>query len=205
MGERKQRSDKKREVQPTVGIELKDMIYRLSYVTRTPVKDICEFMCVYLMNDEKVINALSVYFRRDIRIGSTLFRGSLDNVSITKRFNKYTERITVRFKQKDYERISMLSYALDCSVSRVVSLLLELSINNMKVVNIYIKNYLSHQLTPSQMKELRNILKEANDEKEDNSSWLSLLMVMMNEVTTPIIKIKDAVSEFLVNIRIDDE
>lgn len=205
MGQRKQRSDKKREVKPYITVDLKDMIYRLSYITSTPVKDICEFMCIYLIHDPKAINALSTHFKRDIRLNKTLYFGSLDNHSINKRLNTPTERVTVRFKQMDYEFISILSYALDCSASRVVAVLLEIALTDIKVVNIYIKQHLYEHVTSGQMKELRNILKHLNRESDENSSWATLLSIVADEVTTPITRIKDAIGEFLVNIKRYDE
>ena len=206
VGERKQRNDKKREVQPSIGIELKDMIYRSSYITHTPVKDICEFMCVYVMHNEQAINALSSHFRRDIRLNNTLYRGSLDNERIVKRTKEYKERITIRFKQMDYDMISILSYALDCSPSRVVAVLLEIAFSDARVVNMYIKNYLKSELTPTQMKELRNLLSEINSNKEENSSWLSFILAVMDEVAAPAHKMKEAIGEFLANIkRYDDD
>ena len=205
MGQRKQRSDKKREVQPYITMQLKDTIYRLSYITSTPVKDICEFMCIYLINSPKAINALSMHFKRDIKLNNTLYFGSLDNQSINKRLNRPTERVTVRFKQMDYEFISVLSYALDCSASRVVAVLLEIALTDIKVVNIYIKEQLNEYLTPGQMKELRNLLKHLNRESDENSSWAALLSIIADEVTTPITRIKDAIGEFLGNIQRYDE
>ena len=201
MGQRKQRSDKKREVNPYLHVDLKDMIYRLSYITHTPVKDICEFMCVYVMGNRKAIYVLSTQFKRDIRLDNTLYRGMPDNVSAKKRVDGPSERVTVRFKQADYELISILSYALDCSASRVVAILLEMALQDIQIVNMYIKKYLHEQLTPVQMKELRNLLKHLNSESDENSSWATLMSVVIDEVTAPVTRLKEVVGEFLTNIR----
>ena len=115
------------------------MIYRLSYITHTTVKDICEFMCVYVMSNRMSIDVLSTQFKHDIRLVNTLYRGLPDNVSVKKRVNGPSERVTVRFKQTDYEMISILSYALDCSASRVVAVLLEMALHDIQIVNTYIK------------------------------------------------------------------
>lgn len=201
MGQRKTRSDKKREVKPVIKIELKDMIYRLSYITHTPAKDICEFMCIYAIKNKENIEYLSKHFKRDIRLGQTLYRGFIENTSIEKRLSGQSERVTVRFKQIDYELIAILGYALDCSASRSTAVLLERALYDMKAINAYIKQHLNEQLTPNQMKELRNILKNTNGYSDSNSSWATLLSVVADEVTTPINRIKDAVVEFISTYR----
>ncbi|MDV2888137.1 hypothetical protein RYX45_23525, partial [Alkalihalophilus pseudofirmus] len=72
---RKTRSDKKRDVKPTVSSNLRDCIYRLSYITQTPVKDVVEILCEKGLKSRKVVEYLSQYFRRDFQFINTLFIG----------------------------------------------------------------------------------------------------------------------------------
>ncbi|MDA6082696.1 hypothetical protein OSJ97_24410, partial [Escherichia coli] len=60
--DRKTRSDKKRDVKPTISIDLKNCIYRLSYITNTPVKDVIETICEKGLQSRKVMEYLSEYF-----------------------------------------------------------------------------------------------------------------------------------------------
>ncbi|MCJ7992628.1 hypothetical protein MUB15_31250, partial [Priestia sp. OVS21] len=62
--QRKVRCDKKRDVKPTIPIHLKECIYRLSYITNTPVKDVTESICISGLKSPKVMDYLSHYFRR---------------------------------------------------------------------------------------------------------------------------------------------
>ena len=205
MGQRKQRSDKKREVKPYLSLDLKDMVYRLSYITSTPVKDVCEFMCVKVISEKKSIDRIAMFFKRDIRLDMVTYRGSMETPAINKRGNGTKERVTVRFKQEDFDLISILSYALDCTASRAVSFILETALRDMEIVNAYVKMYLNEQLTPDQMKDLRNLLRNMNSYVDDNHSWLSLMLVVMDEVSTPIKRTKEAIGEFLVKINRYDE
>lgn len=196
VGERKIRSDKKREVKPTIAPTLKDAIYRISYITYTPVKDVCEYLCIAAISNQKVLDHLSQFFRRDMRVGNTMYFGSLDNQHVQKRIRSNTERVTVRFKRNDYEFIYKLGYALDCSPTRVVAVLLHVAMREMNNVNDYIKRYLDGELSEIQMRELRNLMRYTNAISEVQHTWASLLGYIFDEVSAPVSRIKDAVAEF---------
>lgn len=193
---RKERSDKKKEVKPLIPIDLKDTIYRLSYITHTPVKDVSEKLCIAVIKDPRLISDLSQHFIRDIRIQSTIYIGNVSNPRISKRLDGDKERVTIKFIMKDYNIIYDLGYALDCRPARVVALLLEIALKDIKIVNQYIKDHLESEVSQSQMKELRNIMRYINTVNNSNHSWAALLSQIVDEVG-PFSKIKDAIIEFL--------
>ncbi|AIE58946.1 hypothetical protein [Bacillus methanolicus] len=82
--ERRTRSDKKRDVKPTITIQLKECIYRISYITNTPVKDVAETICEAGLVSRKVMDYLSQHFRRPVRLKNTLYMGDLDRPSLRK-------------------------------------------------------------------------------------------------------------------------
>lgn len=196
---RKVRSDKKRDVKPVIKIELKDAIYRLSYITFTPVKDVAESMLMYAMNTVDVLNALSPNFRRVVRIKNTLYRGSIDNPRISKRDDGNTERITIRLTQSLYESIYVLAYTLDVSPSRVCAILLDASMRDFRYLNNYVTRHLSSKLTTQQMGELQEILQYTNEEAEKKMTLADLLGAIVDEVSAPVSRIKDAVNEFIIH------
>lgn len=202
---RKVRSDKKREVKPVIKLELKDAIYRLSYITYTPVKDVAARLCDYIINDNRMISHYSQYFQRDIRLSNTLYFGHLSNKRFTKRDPGENDRITVRFTQKEYDSIAVLSYALDCTPSRTVAILLYTAMRNIEYVNRYVKEYLDGQLSENQMRELRGVLKYVNHTSDAQQSWMALLGNIIDEVSAPVTRVKDVVSEFLATIRDKDK
>lgn len=197
-GQRKQRSDKKRDVKPTVKVELKDAIYRLSFITQTHVKDVAEQMVVYTLKDASTIDALSRSFRRDIRINNTLYRGHIDNLRIPRRETGVCERLTLRLMRHDYESLSVIAYALDVNPTRACALLLDASMRDFRFINTYVSRYLSAQLTSTQMKELRNILRYVSADSDEQMTLTSLLSVIVDEVSAPVTRIKDAVNEFVI-------
>ena len=191
------RSDKKRDVKPTIQLDLKDALYRLSHLTFMPVKDVCQQMAIMVLYDRKTIEHLSKYFKRDLLTDRTVYIGNMENPSIAKRLVGRGERVTIRFTQGEYEALAMLSFALDCTTSRAVSLLLSISMRNVRFINRFIKQYLREQLSDSQMRELQAILRYTNRTGESHHSWASLLAYVAEEVGGPVARIKEAVNEFI--------
>ena len=196
-GERVQRSDKKRDVKPTIKLDLKDALYRLSGITYTPVKDVCPSLCMFVINDRQSIQYLSQFFKRDLVFDTTLFRGHITNQTIEKRLNGFGERVTMRLSHNEYTKVALLAFALDCTVSRATAILLEISMKEVRFVNAYIKEFLRHELSESQMREFKEILRYVNRHGESHHSWASLLAHVMDEVGTPVSRIKEAVSDFI--------
>lgn len=201
---RKVRSDKKRDVQPTVTKELKDCIYRLSYITNTPVKDVAEQICINGFRRQKVISYLSRNFRRDVRVDNTLYMGDADRVSVRKRTSPgQSERISIRFKSDMYERLSVLAYALDCSVARSCALLLDATVRDVDYIDEFAQEYLTKHVDKERMNELKKVLRYINSENpyDEDISWNVLLSYLMKEVKVHAEKVQDTVTSFIVNHR----
>lgn len=154
---RKTRIDRKKDVKPTVSTELKDMICRLSYITQTPVKDVCEKIIRYAMNDEGILKVLSPYFVRDMRINQTLYIGSYDN-SISRIIGGETNRVSMRITSQDYRELSDLAFTLDVRPARAATILLELGIKDFRFVNNYVKSYVHAPLDGKYKAEYSKIL-----------------------------------------------
>ena len=198
VGQRKERSDKKRDVKPIITIELKDAIYRMAYITQTPIKDVAESMVVHAVSEREIIDNLSQSFRRDVRIDNTLKYGHIGNKRISKREEGERERITLRLTQRTYEVVAVLAYALDVSATRVCALLLDESMRDFRFINGYVSRHISDKITESQMRELRSILRYVNEDADDQMTLASLLSSIVDEVSAPVTRMKDAVSEFIV-------
>lgn len=194
---RKVRSDKKRDVKPFISLELKDAIYRLSYITGTPVKNVCEELCVNAINNKHIIEELSNYFHRNIRVNNTLYMGAIENPKIhTKKMATKNDRVSLRLTTELYEFMYTLSYALDCSVSRVVSILLERGIHDVAFINRYVNKHL-RDIDDNRKKELQKILDYINEGLEEEVSLGSLLSYIVDEFKQPIKTTKDAVNDFI--------
>ena len=158
-GNRKVRSDKKRDVKPTINLELKDAIYRLNYVTNIPVKDLIEWLVLDAIRNQKILTRLVGYFKRDLVVDGTLYVGNHERNQFNKLVPGKTEKVTTRFTQHDYARIYDFSYTLEVTPSRAVAILLELAMSNISTVNKCLKRFIKHELTENQVKEFNKLNK----------------------------------------------
>jgi hypothetical protein len=196
---RKTRSDKKRDVKPTIPA-LKSCIYRVSFITNTPVKDVAEILCVKGLRSRKVMDHLSNFFRRDLHFSQTLYMGDLERESLQrKRQEGEKERITVRFTQPVFEDINSLAYALDVTPSKATALLLDASIRNTNLLNAYIKMHLHHHLDPGRMKELKKVLKFINQDNpyDEEISWFTLVSKIFEDIKESTNNVKLAIHHWM--------
>ncbi len=193
---RGQNSFKKRDVKPTIKLDLKDAIYRLSNLTFTPVKDVCPELCMYVINDRKSIKTLSLMFKRELVFDNTMFMGHESNKAVEKKLNGYGERVTMRLTPNQYKNVAALAFSLDCTVSRTTAILLEMSMNEVRFVNKFVKNYLKDELNESQLRQFKEILKYVNKYGDAQYSWASLLAHVVDEVGTPVTRIREFISDF---------
>lgn len=139
---RKVRCDKKRDVKPTIPLEMYHCISRPSYVTNRPIKDVAEDLCNYRLSSKAVIEKLSLYFRRDYLVSEHIFYlGDLTRQThrIVKR-GGIKKRVTIRFQQTMHDNLADLAYALDLTVSSATMVLLEMSIKQTDIVKTYIES-----------------------------------------------------------------
>ena len=198
VAQRKVRSDKKRDVKPTINLALKDAIYRLAYITQTPVKDVCEQIVRYTINDRDVIEELALKFVRDVRIANTLYIGHRAIITINKREFCENSRVTLRLNAVDYEVLTRLAYALDCRPTRVCAVLLDAGMRDFRFINNYVMRYLDGKISDKDTKELREIVRYMNGVTGEQHTLASILSAIVDEVSAPIGRVKDAVSEFIV-------
>ncbi|SCY83864.1 hypothetical protein SAMN02787081_04700 [Lysinibacillus fusiformis] len=176
---------KKRQVKPILKSDLKHVIYSLNYITGIPVQDIIPELCMLVMKDRESIESLSQYFKRNLVYETTLFRGHIDNESIEKKVKGNKERVSSKFTNNEYKWVASLTFALDCSISRTVAVLLEISMSHVRFVNQYIKKYLQNELEEWQIREFKEILRYVNKHGESHYSWASLLEHVVEQIGTP--------------------
>lgn len=197
---RKVRSDKKRDVKPTISTNLRDCIFRLSYITNTPVKDVVEILCEKGLNSRKVIEYLSQHFRRDFQFTNTVYFGNYERESLQHKYQSGKNvRITTRFTQATYENITSLSYALDVTPSKATALLLDASTRNTDILNAFVKAYLHKNIDQARMKELKHVLKYINKNNPYNEeiSWFALLSLIFDEFKHSTSNIKDKIHSWI--------
>lgn len=142
--ERKTRSDKKRDVKPTISILLKDEIFRLAFMLDTPAKDVAEYLTCLSILDREIADQLSPYFKRDVRLRNTVFFGSPENPSLREAdFKGSTDRLSIRFQPVNYENVHLMASTLDVTPSRATAILLGVGIKHPRVMDELFDNFKS--------------------------------------------------------------
>ncbi|MFS1519662.1 hypothetical protein V1503_24865 [Bacillus sp. SCS-151] len=198
--QRKVRSDKKREIKPTIPVSLKDCIYRISYITDQPVKDIAEQICRSGVVSIKVMDHLSEKFRRNLHLKATYYIGDMSRPSLRRRSTKEQKsRITIKFHQTDYENIKKLAYALDITPSAATAHLLEATIKEHDFFGKFLKGYLERKLDDSRMAELKKVMKyiNSNNPYDGEISWAEFIFYLYDSVKSSTMNVVDVVNNYL--------
>jgi len=181
---RKIRSDKKRDVKPTLSLELKDNVYRMSHLCKVPVKDIAETLCEIGIDSESVVAKLSAHFKRDVRLRSTVYCGYPYNPPVKKN-SIITGRITIKFPADIYENMCLLAYTMDVTPSRAVAILLNASIKDVSISESLLRDNLKiNWMSDSDRTELSILMKfiRGNRPNDDRASWTELMKFAAGEV-----------------------
>src|SRR5699024_3276034 len=158
--ERKVRSDKKREIRPTIPVELYECIARLSYIIDMPIKDVGMLICKKGLYTTTVVECLSNHFRRDYWAdNNVMYTGNVEcsRYVFPKEISK--RRITMKFYQSDHDKVARLAYSLDLTVSSATTLLLETSIKHTGVIDALVSRQARKKLDSKRMKQLREVVK----------------------------------------------
>lgn len=189
---------KKREVKPFINTVTKDAIQKLSFVTSISIKSIGNDLYKNSIRNG-LVSELSSYFKRDIVIDGKVYKGSPD----VEKFDPYSteiERISISLNSSDYEYVSNLAFALDCSVSKVVSYCIEKSMGDYDFLNVYIKHFLSKKVDENKVETLMSIIQKFNNGNNDvDYNATSLLFYIIDEFRNVNIGIENILNEVVLN------
>ncbi|GAA0491448.1 hypothetical protein GCM10008986_16960 [Salinibacillus aidingensis] len=156
---RKIRSDKKQDIKPHIPFSLYDLIDRLSYITRKPIKDIGELLCIKGLDSSFVLDSLSLYFTRDYSSQGTIYIAQSDDSSRRIKIKAKKRRISLRFNPHDHNRLINLSHALGLTVASTTSLLLIYAATDIHIIQNIVQS--EGHLGNNRVKEARYVLKKA--------------------------------------------
>lgn len=138
VGDRQKRSDKKVDVKPTMSITLKNQLYDFADQCDEPVKDIAERMCVDGMVSGDVMEEICKWLRRDYFYKNTHVMGHMERPKLKITSKGETNKVTMRLKQTDYDKLSELAYALDITATSTAAVLIRMTSKNEKFMNEFI-------------------------------------------------------------------
>ena len=159
MGNRRlTRSDKKVDVKPTISEILKTRLYRFSEFCEEPVKDVAERLCNDGAVSPIIINEMKMWFRRDYRFKNTITMGNLDRPRLKVSTSIDRGKVTIKFKQKDFDQLTTLAYSMDLTPTTTAAILIRMTLGSKPFMQWYIGTYLS-DFDSTEIREVYKILK----------------------------------------------
>jgi len=141
---RKTRSDKKIDVKPTMSINLKNQLYSFAYLCDEPVKDIAEKISVDAATSKVIMDDICKWFRRNYLYNNTVVVGNQERPRLKIKILGESEKVTIRFKQTDYDLLCELAHALDITPTSTAGLLIRVSLSNVEFMQQYAHDHLLH-------------------------------------------------------------
>lgn len=184
VSERKERSDKKVDIKPTIPIHLYNCIADFSDISNQPIMNIVEFLCMKGIESKKVIEFISQYFLRDYWHGDTLYRGnpSLNHNRYIKKKER-CQRISTRFTKEFFEKLEYLAFVLGLTPSSTTCLLLDYSIKDITIIDKFIRTYTT-ELSEYQKDTLESALKylNRNNPYREQITFWEVVKMLIDEV-----------------------
>lgn len=165
--ERKVRSDKKKQVAPTVSVKLKSEIERLATILDQPLKFTAEKLAIEAVYSKPLISDLSQHFQEGaLQQANSVFFGSTENKPLPDRENTPGDRVSIRFIESDWENMLLLSGLLRVTPSRAVATLLERAMaSEIIVLQVFDRYCVRGELDARLEAEKRKLLKRVNKKK----------------------------------------
>lgn len=179
---RKERSDKKVHIQPTISVKLKAEIERLARILDQPIKRVGELLFIAGINERDVIERFAPYFQKDALVfENSYYRGRPENRIIDYKTTGPTDRISIRFDKDGYYDVDLFADMLDVSHSKVVALFLDASIRHAAIIEYLLqhhnKRYHFDEVTSD---ELRKLMKFVNRNNPYKTAWNDALVEVVH-------------------------
>lgn len=137
---------------------LKTRLYRFAEFCDEPVKDVAERLCVDGAVSSIVIDEIKIWFRRDYRRKNTITMGHLERPRLKVSTSINRGKVTIKFKQRDFDQLSTLAYSLDLTPTTTAAILIRMALDSKLFMQWYIGTYLKH-LGTEEIRQIYKLLK----------------------------------------------
>lgn len=194
---RKVRSDKKKEIRPTVPIYLTELLSRISYITSNPIKDVAETILKEGLSNHLVMECMSDQFKRDYWFGQTLFLGKDEfSSSRIRRIEGEKGRVSFRLVKQDVETLADLAYSLNLTENSTAGLVLEIASYETNIIHHYLNLCVTANLDLNRRKQLKILLNEIRKFSSSAPNDLDFIW-LLNYIADGSKNIKQNIEEFL--------
>jgi uncharacterized protein YjaZ len=204
--ERKQRCDKKRDCKPTIPISLYETLSRISYITKTPLKTVGETFIIDGLTQTSVLDKFETQFVRNYWYSPNLLykgTGYINQSKIIRIPNEEKKKISLRFEQTHYDKLSDFAHALDYTTTSGASLLLQAATHNTLVVQRYIESYVERNLDAQRKKQLKEVIQYINKNSGSDLHYplASLIDLIVERFMKNTHNLKKAVDDYLDSLK----
>lgn len=109
-------------------------LYKFADICDEPVKDAAERLCNTGAVSEFVVEEIRKWFRRDYRWKDTNTMGYPERPKLRITVQPNKGKVTIKFKQRDFEQLSVLAFALDITPTTTAAVLIRVTLGNKKVM-----------------------------------------------------------------------
>ena len=152
-GARKTRSDKKRDVKPTVSINLKSQLKTFAELCGEPTKDVAEKLCLDATTSKVIIDSMAKWFRKNYLYNNTIVVGDAERPKLKVNIIGESDTVTFRLKQNDFDKLDDLAHALDLTPTTTAGVLFKVTLYNVEFMQQYAHDHLMH-LTDKQKNDI---------------------------------------------------
>lgn len=197
--QRRERSDKKKSINPTVSLELYDTVCRLAYVCTGSVKDVGHTIISLGLSSQQVIESLSSNFRRPYFFDdNVMFNGHANQPKYNPVVGPSQKRMSLRFYNFEYDKLTELAYAMDSNRSKATAAVLETSLCNQHVLSDTLARYVQRKFDEKRLQQLNQVLQFINASSPNEDVTLSgMIGYLFSRVGQKTKKITQVVTDWM--------
>lgn len=166
-------------IKPYIEVEKKEVIMKLNFLTGLTIKEICKDLLNHAVKANYAIY-LTQHFKRSVTINKIQFPANEDHVPFPENTKEVT-RITINVEPQIYEYANSLHYATEVTIPKILASMITFSMNDGEFFNKYITEYMSNKIDDERKRLLKSILKDVNEETEDDHNIVSLIFYIADE------------------------
>lgn len=155
---RKVRTDKKRDVKPTISYYVKESLYDYSSIIEEPVKDAAEKLVEVGLKSETILLLFQPIMIGNYRLENRFFIGNRP-LPVKIYYRGATGKVTIKFNQETYEQLRNLAFAIGHPPTSTAALMIRKTLYSYDFMEYFIERHLDY-LDNRRKVELQRFLRE---------------------------------------------
>lgn len=141
---RKVRTDKKRDVKPTLSNYVKENLYHFAYLTDQPVKDAGFVLIKEGLRDGAIIETFQPLMISNFNLGNHFYFGDKTREPTKIYYRGHTGKVTIKFTNDVYDELRRLAFAIGLTPTSTAALLIRKTLYNLDFMDEHKNRYFDH-------------------------------------------------------------